>query len=64
MFVRSPLSLLFSRLNRGRLLSLSSYRRYEGPFIFFVALCCSPVFLKLGSPELGPISKCGLTRAE
>ena len=36
------LSLLFPRLNRPRLLSLSSYGRCSRPLIIFVALCLTP----------------------
>jgi len=37
--IQSPLSLLFHRLNRPRLFSLSSYGRCSRPLIIFVALC-------------------------
>jgi len=38
MVMRSPLSLLFSRLNKPYSLSLSSYGRVPSPLIIFVAL--------------------------
>jgi len=57
-FIRSPLSLLLPRLNRPRLLSLSSYGRCSGPSLWPSAglLLWDPFLFWTGEPRTGDIS--------
>ena len=67
--MRSPLSLLFSRLNSPSSFSLSSQERCSSPLIIFVALLWthsnrSTSFLYWGLQTWMQYSKWSLTRAE
>ena len=68
-FIRSPLSLLFCRLNKPSSLSLSSQERCFGPLIIFVALRWTlsssySSFLNWGAQKWTQYSRWVLTRAE
>ena len=67
--MRSPYSLLFSRLNKPNSLSLSLQERCSSPLITFVALLWTlsnspPSFLYWGLQTWMQYSRWGLMRAE
>ncbi|CAN8215414.1 unnamed protein product [Coccothraustes coccothraustes] len=66
--IRSPLSHLFSRLNKPNSLTLSSQEKCSIPLIILVSFLCthsnSSLLFLLGTPELMQHCRWALTRAE